>query len=90
MLLCTFEAIPGEFWSGVIWNWTEEEDLNKKLQATGLDSRIFMLSMGMPFYIFAVSLPFLLLAIILTCCTKNQRSDKNKDEVEGGSQDNEL
>ena len=68
MLLCTFEVIPGEFWKDYIWNWTEKEELSKKLEYTGLDSRIFMLSMGMPFYIFALSLPFLLVAIALTYC----------------------
>lgn len=50
MLILTFEMIPGDVYQNHIWYWTEEEDLSPRLQAVGLDSRIFMLSMGMPFY----------------------------------------
>jgi hypothetical protein len=70
MLILTFEIIPGELYQENIWKWTEEEDLTSRLEAVGLDSRIFMLSMGMPFYIFTVCLMLLFIALAINCCTK--------------------
>jgi hypothetical protein len=80
MLILTFEVIPGDLYQNYIWDWTEEEDLNQKQQAVGLDSRIFMLSMGLPFYAFVIALVLLPVAIIMTCCTPNEVPDK----AEGG------
>jgi hypothetical protein len=67
MLILTFEIIPGEVYQNYIWKWTEEEDLESKLDAVGMDSRIFMLSMGVPFYIFALAIVLLVIALVMTC-----------------------
>ena len=67
MLILTFEIIPDDLYRVYIWDWTETEDLDQKQQAVGLESRIFMLSMGLPFYLFAVFLLLLLIALMLTC-----------------------
>jgi hypothetical protein len=58
--------IPGDLYQNYIWKWTEEENLNSKEEAVGLDSRIFMLSMGFPFYLFLITVPLLIVAIIMT------------------------
>jgi hypothetical protein len=58
--------VPGELYQKYIWNWTEKEELNSKQQAVGLDSRIFMLSMGFPFYVFVMAVPLLIVALVMT------------------------
>jgi len=65
MLIVTFEVIPGEVYQNYLWFWTEEEDLPARLEAVGLDSSIFMLSMGLPFYVFAVACGLLLIALLM-------------------------
>jgi len=67
MLIVTFEIIPGDLYQNYIWNWTEEENLSGRLQAVGLDSNIFMLSMGLPFYMFGIQCGKLLLVMIMQC-----------------------
>ena len=80
MLIVTFEVIPGDVYQNYIWLWTEEEDLPARLDAVGLDSLIFMLSMGLPFYVFAIACVLLILAIIMHYCMKEIKTD----EKEGG------
>ena len=66
MLILTFELIPGDLYSPYIWTWDEEEtQLNSGEEAVGLDSRIFMLTMGMPFYVFFISIVLLGVALIM-------------------------
>jgi len=69
MLIVTFEVIPGDLYQNYIWVWTEEESLSARLEAVGLDSEIFMLSMGLPFYLFAIALVLLLVTMVMQCCT---------------------
>ena len=80
MLIVTFEVIPGDVYQNYIWLWTEEENLTARLDAVGLDSLIFMLSMGLPFYVLAIACVLLILAIIMRCCVKEIKTD----EKEGG------
>jgi len=63
MLVVTFEIIPGDLYQHYIWPWTGEEEPSARLQAVGLDSCIFMNSMGLPLYVFGVALVLLLVAI---------------------------
>jgi hypothetical protein len=70
MLILTFEVIPGEVYQQYIWNWFEEKELENRFQAVGLDSKIFMLSMGLPFYVFSIALLPLAIALVITCCAK--------------------
>ena len=73
MLVVTFEIIPGDLYQKYIWFWTEEESLSTKLEATGLDSNIFMLSMGLPFYLFGVGCVLLIVALIMQCFVKKMK-----------------
>jgi hypothetical protein len=85
MLILTFEMVPGELYQEYIWKWTEEEDLNSKQQAVGLDSRIFMLSMGFPFYVFLISIILFIVALTMACVIYAQNRCVDKPlEVEGG------
>lgn len=70
MLILTFEMIPGDFYQNEIWDWNEKEELEEDLEAVGLDSRIFMLSMGLPFYAFVILLICLILTLILKVVIK--------------------
>jgi len=54
-----------QVYQNYLWFWTEEEDLPARLEAVGLDSSIFMLSMGLPFYVFAVACGLLLIALLM-------------------------
>jgi len=65
MLIVTFEIVPGDLYQNYIWFWTEEESLSARLEATGLDSNIFMLSMGLPYYLFGVACVLLLIAFLM-------------------------
>lgn len=65
MLILTFEMVPQEVYQEYIWDWTEKEELEYDLEAVGVDSRIFMLSMGIPFYVFALLLACLILTLML-------------------------
>jgi hypothetical protein len=71
VLIVTYEIVPGELYSDYIWSWTEEEDLEQRHEATGMDSKVFMLSMGMPLYVFALTLVALILVLITSVCFKN-------------------
>jgi len=68
MLIVTFEVIPGDLYQNYIWVWTEEESLSARLEAVGLDSEIFMLSMASP-SICSIALVLLLVAMVMQCCT---------------------
>jgi hypothetical protein len=82
VLIVTYEIVPGELYSDYIWSWTEEEDLEQRYQATGMDSQIFMLSMGMPLYVFTLTLVALILVIITSVCFKNPETG----QAEGGEE----
>jgi len=81
MLIVTFEIVPGDLYQNYIWFWTEEESLSPRLEAVGLDSRIFMLSMGLPFYLFAIALVLLVVALVMECCVAGQAKDE-KPEID--------
>jgi hypothetical protein len=68
MLILTFEMVPGEVYQNYIWKWTEKEELDSKFDAVGLDSRIFMMSMGFPFYVFCILLLLLPIALVMAAC----------------------
>jgi hypothetical protein len=88
MLILTFEMVPGDMYSPYIWTWNEEEtQLNSGEEAVGLDSRIFMLTMGMPFYIFFISVVMLIVALVMTCIVVAQKVWVTPPpvEAEGGS-----
>jgi hypothetical protein len=93
MLILTFEMVPQEVYQEYIWDWTEKEELEYDLVAVGVDSRIFMLSMGVPFYVFALLLACLILTLMLktvvlfTCQPDDPAIDidlDQEDEFEGG------
>lgn len=65
MLILTFEIVPGDLYQKYIWDWDEKEDLVTKQQAVGLESRIIMLSLGMPFYVLAIAIVLLLVAVVM-------------------------
>jgi hypothetical protein len=79
MLILTFEIIPQDIYPQYVWDWTEEEELEHKYAAVGMDSRIFMISVGMPLYIFAIGLVLMPIALIMACCATQQ-----DDQAEGG------
>jgi len=83
MLIATFEIIPDEWYRDYIWFWKEEENISARLEAVGLDSYIFMLSMGLPFYVFGVALLLLLVAVAMQICSPKQTP--TPDQQEGGS-----
>jgi flagellar biosynthesis/type III secretory pathway M-ring protein FliF/YscJ len=86
----TFELVPGDLYQEYMWNWNEAEELNRKQEGVGLDSRMFMLSMGFPFYAFAISIVLLVVAIVLTCIVIAQRRwDDRAVQKEGGEEDNQ-
>jgi hypothetical protein len=86
----TFELVPGELYQEYMWNWNEAEKLNSKQERVGLDSRMFMLSMGFPFYVFAISTILLVVALVLTCIVIAQRRwDDRAIQKEGGEEDNQ-
>jgi len=96
MLIVTFEIIPGNIYQDYLWYWTEEESLSARLEAVGLDSNIFMLSMGLPFYLFTVACVLLIVALIMQRCQKKKGdgdsssdSDSESDKAEGEKSEND-
>jgi hypothetical protein len=86
MLILTFEMVPGDVYQNYIWKWTENEELDSKFDAVGLDSRIFMMSMGFPFYVFGILLLLLPIALVMAACIYcNKPKPKDEAEAEGGS-----
>jgi hypothetical protein len=51
----------------------------------GLDSRIFMMSMGFPFYVFCILLILLPIALVMTCYIYLSTLEPHLDEAEGGT-----
>jgi len=87
MLIVTFEVIPGDLYQKYIWHWTEEEKISPRLDAVGVDSNIFMLSMGLPFYMFAIGCVLLFVALLMNCCVKKipvEQKEGGQDEAEKG------
>jgi len=65
MLIVTFEVIPGEVYQNYIWYWKVEEKVSARLEAVGIESNIFMISMGLPFYVFGLACVLLLIALFM-------------------------
>lgn len=63
--IATFELIDGDIVKEYIWFFDEEEDLDFFLEVCGIDSHVFMFTLGLPLYIFVTNL-IILVSILLS------------------------
>jgi len=80
--IASFEIIPGEFFEENFYNMTDEDkgEPDFYFEQAGYDSHIFMLTMGLPFYSFVISLAVFLLSFPAKCIC---RCEKVANKIRG-------
>jgi hypothetical protein len=53
--MATFEVVDGQWFKDYLWKFKVEEEIDYYKESSGLDSKFYMFTFGLPLYLFWVS-----------------------------------
>lgn len=66
--ITSFEFELDDLFKEGLWQYEEEEDLNKYFEEAGYDSNIIMFVMGLELYCFLLTIMLLVISFVVTNC----------------------